>query len=82
VADASAPAREGSGRKKTPIARVALGRAVAGTGGAARNDLQVNCLCRTGLMENEVQDDQYDQRDAKKPAEKIRHDVISFRIEV
>jgi hypothetical protein len=33
-------------------------------------------------MENEVQDNQYDQRDAKKPAEKVRHDVISFRINV
>lgn len=33
-------------------------------------------------MENEVQDNQYDQRDAKKPAKKVRHDVISFRIDV
>jgi hypothetical protein len=33
-------------------------------------------------MENEVQDDQYDQWNAKQPAEKIRHGVISFRIEV
>jgi hypothetical protein len=57
-------------------------RAVAGTGGTARNDVQVNCLYCKGSVENEVQDHQYDQRDAKKPAEKIRHDVISFRIEV
>lgn len=34
------------------------------------------------LMEDEVQDDQHDQRDAKQPAEKVRHDVISFRNEV
>jgi hypothetical protein len=34
------------------------------------------------LMKDKVQDDQYDQRNAEKPAEKIRHDVISFRIEV
>jgi hypothetical protein len=33
-------------------------------------------------MENEVQDNQYDQRDAEKPAEKVRHDGISFRVEV
>jgi hypothetical protein len=35
-----------------------------------------------GLMKDQVQDDQYDQRNAKQPAEYIRHDVISFRIEV
>jgi hypothetical protein len=33
-------------------------------------------------VKNQVQDDQYDQRNTEKPAEKIRHDVISFRIEV
>jgi len=59
-----------------------LGRAAAGVGRAARNDLQVNSVCCMGLVENEVQDNQYDQRDAKKPAKKVRHDVISFRINV
>ena len=58
------------------------GRAAAGTGTAARDDVQVNCLFCKRLVENEVQDNQYDQRDAKKPAEKVRHDVISFRINV
>jgi hypothetical protein len=33
-------------------------------------------------MENQVKDDQYDQRNAKKPTEKIRHDMNSFRVEV
>lgn len=35
-----------------------------------------------GSMKNQIQDHQDDQRDTEKPAEKIRHDVISFRIEV
>jgi hypothetical protein len=44
--------------------------------------LQTYGTSRKESMKDEVQDDQYDQRNAKKPAEKIRHDVISFRIEV
>jgi hypothetical protein len=69
-------------RRTTPRGASVSGSAAARTGGLTRNDLQVNCLCCEGLVEDEVQDDQNDQRDAKKPAEKIRHDVISFRIEV
>jgi hypothetical protein len=68
--------------RKRHLRADALGRAAAGAGRAARNDLQVNCISGKGLMENEVQDNQYDQRDAKKPAKKVRHDVISFRINV
>jgi hypothetical protein len=75
---------DGCKKRTQEGARVAgvLGRVAAGTGGPTRNDLQVNCLCCKGLVENEVQDNQYDQRDAQKPAEKVRHDVISFRINV
>jgi hypothetical protein len=55
-------------------------------GGAAAqwNEPRINCANKQvlWLVEDEVQDDQYDQRDAKQPAEKVRHDVISFRIEV
>lgn len=57
---------EGRGRRETRRAR---------TGSAARTDLQVNCLCCNELMEDEVQDNQYDKWDAEQPAEKIRHDV-------
>ncbi|KPD18617.1 hypothetical protein ADM96_11165 [Burkholderia sp. ST111] len=66
----------------TPRGSKISGRAAAGIGRAARNDLQVNRVCCRGLVENEVQDNQHDQRDAKKPAKKVRHDVISFRINV
>jgi hypothetical protein len=37
---------------------------------------------REQSMEDEVKNDQNDQRNTEKPTEKIRHDVISFRIEV
>jgi hypothetical protein len=41
-------------------------------------DREINEVDFTRLMENQVQDDQYDQRNAEKPTEKIRHDVTPF----
>jgi hypothetical protein len=69
-------ATPGRRRRLSRRSRVALRRSGTNLGSTAQTSRFY------GLVEDEVQDDQYDQRDAKQPAEKVRHDVISFRIEV
>jgi hypothetical protein len=44
-------------------------------------NLEINNVWCGDLVKNEVEDDQYDQRNAEKPAEKIRHDVSSCCVE-